>query len=127
MAQITPFISSPDELPPLREHYGEFKAFGWDYEFKDIVKWAEEHGHPNEDYINSCTILGNNLPESHVRITRVRDDDGAIFRMCLVIATNRSLLDRQRALDKELIESYRAVHGWDKPPRWFDHVSSSDL
>ncbi|KAH0578886.1 hypothetical protein H2248_003078 [Termitomyces sp. 'cryptogamus'] len=61
MAQVTPSGSSSspdvDELPPLREHYGEFKAIGWDYDAEDIVKWAAEHGH-HEDYVNALRAGG---------------------------------------------------------------------
>ncbi|KAG5336740.1 hypothetical protein C0989_011995, partial [Termitomyces sp. Mn162] len=63
-----------DELPPLQEHYGDLKAFGWDYERKDVIKWAAEHGHPNENYVNALSELMESLPESHIRITRVRDN-----------------------------------------------------
>ncbi|KAG5333810.1 hypothetical protein C0989_004749 [Termitomyces sp. Mn162] len=127
MNQVNTSVSSgsPDGLPPLRECYGEFKAFGWDHEPPDVVEWAAKHGYPNEIYVNAMDKLAKSLPENHIRITRVRDKKtygDKICKMCLVIATNRSDKDRQRALDKELIESYRAVHGWDKPPQWFDYV-----
>ena len=90
---------------------------------EDVIKWAEEHGYPDLDYVNSITILRNELP--FIRVSRARDDEtygDEPFKMCLVVATNRTDKDRQRALNKELIESYRVVHGWSNPPRWLDYV-----
>ncbi|KAG5730454.1 hypothetical protein E4T56_gene13574 [Termitomyces sp. T112] len=75
---------SPDELPPLREYYGEFKAFGWDYEPPDVVEWAAKHGYPNEIYINAMDKLAKSLPENHIRLTRVRDKKTYGDKLCKI-------------------------------------------
>jgi hypothetical protein len=124
-------LLAADSLPPLPPLYNpdprlgpitKFRVLGYTFTWESIAKWADDHGikaHGNHINRRAVTLraICRRLPPDCRRWSAVHT--AGTLLTCVVVATNDTQDELNRAQDLEMIHAVQKVLDRDTPPKWY--------